>query len=501
MTPPTTPEIRGRLPLKSPLVARQVDGDLLLEDRASESKHRLNSVAGLIWQLCDGTNNSVTIAERVATVFDMEPAEVARDVDHTLAEFAELGLIQSPSGPSRETDVLLRCVRMAIGTEQAGPINDSLRNGFDWNYLVRIARFHGVVAPLHATLAARPPDEVPRDVLDRLRGHYEANGRGNRKLLCELLELLSLFDGAGVPAISLRGPIFSISVYGDLNAREFQDLDIFVPANQFARAKELLRARGYKALAARDTDASFESSDGAVSVDLQCALARPVWRFPISLDHLWDRLVPIRIGDSTVWQPRPADHALILSAHSAKHCWSSLKWIVDFAAFVGTHGNLDWGDVLERARSLGGERQLLLGLRLISDTLHVELPKETHRPIATDPSVAALANELAQQLFVMVNEPTHQGSYGHIRGGWLYIRTRERVRDKIPYALDLARYQLTHVKEFITPNVYDREMVSLPDSLAFLYYLVRPFRLARDLVVRLVEIPMMLKGRRQANRT
>jgi hypothetical protein len=75
------------------------------------------------------------------------------------------------------------------------------------------------------------------------------------------------------------------------------------------------------------------------------------------------------------------------------------------------------------------------------------------------------------------------------------------VRDKIPYALDLAWYQVTRLKEFVTPNMYDRVFVPLPDSLAFLYYVVRPFRLVRDLFVRFIDVSVIVKSRRQTNRT
>jgi hypothetical protein len=483
-------------PLKAPLVAREVDGDLVLHDRRSGSMHRLNAVAGFIWQLCDGVHDPAAITSEVAAVFGKRPADVAQEVDNVLARFTDIGLIYSTRSRGHETELLLRCVRTAIGTERARPISDLLGE-IDWNSLVQTALQHGVMPLLYRSLAANWREAVPTIVLDRLRSHYHENVRGNRALLRELLELLALFEACRIRALPLRGPVLAMSIYGDLTMRQFEDLDIFVPAAQIAGAKNMLTARGYKFRTLGDTDALADSSDGRVSVDLQWALAPGVWRFPIDLEQLWGRLVPVSLGNATVWQPNPADHALILCAHGAKHCWSSLKWIIDVAAFTRMHkSSLDWKATVDRARSLGGERQLLLAMRLAGDILDADVPVEVVRRITADPAVAALATELRQRLFVTVERPTHQGSYGFIEGGLLYIRTRERIRDKIPYAFELVRYPFKGLKDFITPNVHDRAVIALPKSLAFLYYLVRPLRLTGNISVRFMHRWWTLKVRR-----
>ena len=81
-------------PLKARIVGREIGGDLILHDDRGGSVHRLNSVAALIWQLCDGTRDSSAIASEVAALFEKSPADVAQDVDEILGRFTKSGLIQ-----------------------------------------------------------------------------------------------------------------------------------------------------------------------------------------------------------------------------------------------------------------------------------------------------------------------------------------------------------------------------------------------------------------------
>lgn len=80
-------------PRKAPIVGREIGGDLILHDDRSGSVHRLNSVAGLIWQLCDGTRAPRAITSEVAALFEKSPADVAPDVDAILTRFTESGLV------------------------------------------------------------------------------------------------------------------------------------------------------------------------------------------------------------------------------------------------------------------------------------------------------------------------------------------------------------------------------------------------------------------------
>jgi hypothetical protein len=55
-----------------------------------------------------------------------------------------------------------------------------------------------------------------------------------------------------------------------------------------------------------------------------------------------------------------------------------------------------------------------------------------------------------------------------VKAGWFHLKARERISDKIRYCLLLT----------LLPTAEDWALLPLPAALAFIYSLLRPFRLA-----------------------
>ncbi len=80
-------------PNKLDLTEREIDGDLLLHDPRTGSVHSLNLVAGLVWELCDGTRDPETITAEIASQFQKQPSTIANDISEVLQSFSERGCI------------------------------------------------------------------------------------------------------------------------------------------------------------------------------------------------------------------------------------------------------------------------------------------------------------------------------------------------------------------------------------------------------------------------
>ena len=80
---------------KSPgLVEQEVEGDIIVLDKAAGLIHQLNPTAGEIWRACDGQRNSDDIAALIAKQYDID-AEVAKsDVLSALQQLEEQDLIR-----------------------------------------------------------------------------------------------------------------------------------------------------------------------------------------------------------------------------------------------------------------------------------------------------------------------------------------------------------------------------------------------------------------------
>jgi hypothetical protein len=159
----------------------------------------------------------------------------------------------------------------------------------------------------------------------------------------------------------------------------------------------------------------------------------------------------------------PEDLLLVLCLHGFTHFWERLGWICDVAGLVDQRKDLDWQQVLENANALGMRRILLLGLVLATDLLDATLPLEIRKMGSGDAVVKRLAGQVQEELF-LVESP----SPGLLGGAILSLNMRERKRDKLRSCFRLIT----------TPRRYDWLAVSLPDPLFFLYYVIRPVRLA-----------------------
>jgi PqqD family protein of HPr-rel-A system len=70
-----------------------VDGELVILDRAAGYVHHLNPTASEIWEACDGRHSAADIAARLQERFNGATGTVLEDVETTLAQLDELGLL------------------------------------------------------------------------------------------------------------------------------------------------------------------------------------------------------------------------------------------------------------------------------------------------------------------------------------------------------------------------------------------------------------------------
>ena len=160
------------------------------------------------------------------------------------------------------------------------------------------------------------------------------------------------------------------------------------------------------------------------------------------------------------------DLLLVLCHHGVFHIWERLEWVAGVAELLRATRELDWSRVLARARELHCERALSIGLSLATDLLDAPLPREISATVEADPAARLLGQEALRRLFQEDVGPP--GLMEKIR---YHTLSAERPADRVSYILRLA----------VTPNQGDWAALTLPSSLFFLYYVLRPFRLAAEI--------------------
>jgi Uncharacterised nucleotidyltransferase len=378
-----------------------------------------------------------------------------------------------------EAELLIRCAQARRNSKTSAQIGALLRLGVQWEYLLGMADEHGMMPLLFWHLDDAPLELVPAAVLARLRGGFHRTARRNLFLTAKLIKLLNLLEAHELPAIPYKGPVLAASAYGNLALREFGDLDILVHKRDVPRAKDLLSAAGYQpqyrltptqesAFLRYNCEHAFVHEDDGCMVDLHWAITERFFSFPLDPECLWERLHRVPLGGSDVPTFSPEDLLLILCVHGSKNAWERLKYICDVAELIRTHRDMDWRRVVERAGRLGSQRMLFVGLLLARDLLEMPLPDEVSRKAHADPAVEALVRGIGERLFQRIDHSPRRFVEMPFRP--IHMKMRERLRDKVRY---LVRLAMTH-------TVGDWMALPLPKPFFFLYYVLRPIRLARN---------------------
>jgi len=380
-------------------------------------------------------------------------------------------------GPRPEVEALICAGQVGCESEKAARLWRLLQGEFDWDYLLSLARPHGMLPLLYRSVQTTCADAVTGDILDQLREHFQRTTQRNLFLTGELLKILGLFTAHQVSAIPFKGPTLAALAYGDVGLREFSDLDILIRKQDVSRAKELLVSCGYQpqvtltaaqeAAFLRSENALLFSRDDIQSiVELHWELTPRYLSSRLDQNHLWERLELTSPAGQGIFTLAPEHLLHFLCVHGAKHGWDCLGWICDVARLVNAHRGLDWGLVLAQARKQGDERMLLVGLSLAGDLLGAAVPATVSEAIEADSVAKALARMIYQRYLYSPDRPQ-----GIVELGLFHLKAKERLRDKVRYCLHAL----------ITPSVADWEFLPLPGALSFLYFLLRPIRLLRKM--------------------
>jgi hypothetical protein len=344
----------------------------------------------------------------------------------------------------------------------------------DWERLLYFGSGHGVVPLLYRSLNTIRPAGVPSSVMEQLRNQAQGIAGRNVLLAAELLALLDLMKASDVWAMPYKGPALACQVYGDLRLRSFIDLDILVRRIDVPKVRNLLVEIGYqpqlkmtagkqRAILRSECDEVFTGSDGRV-LEIHWAITPPFFSFPLQTDDLFARAITVELLGKKVLAPAPEDLLLILSVNGAKDMWNRLEFICRLAELLHRYPEIDWQNTFARARELGADRMLLLGLFLAHHLLGASLPADVLERVQRTRILWSMGNQVCERLFSRPEEMPTLLELTRFR-----LRSRERLRDRVTYCL----------KRALTPTHQDLESLTLPTSLEFLYPLVRPFRVIR----------------------
>jgi hypothetical protein len=373
----------------------------------------------------------------------------------------------APDTHDPEFALLLACARLELDAAQATQIAELLRRELDWQRLYLLADKHALRPFLFRHLGEGRHGRIPAEFEAKLWRHSEQLRRRNRQMEAEMLALVTLLHGAGIPALAHKGPVVAHRAYADADLREYGDLDLLLPRDSMRQARVLLEGVGY--LPKYALTPATEAAMLASSAQYHLMLAHREHGMLVELHWKTDSDYPVERSDAAGWWQSPSVQAigcgdvpclhedeflLALCLHGSKHYWASLHWLVDLAELLRKGRSYSWADNRERVRQLGAERRLALSFALARTAFDVELPTAISLRASGRAAVEGLASSII--------------------AGWARLdapplSARERLR--LDFALcDQSAQRIRHLsRTLFRPGVKEWSRWPLPRPLHFLY--------------------------------
>ena len=396
--------------------------------------------------------------------------------------------------PNNQTEALhfvIACCQSELSDEDIVLVCNVLHiQHIPYETLLILAHQHGVLPLVYKTLKKLYEEEylpyVPYTdtLITEAKDLYRAIAQKNMLMSAELIRIMKLFQANNIEALAFKGPALAQAAYGDITLRQYGDLDILIHRKDFRHIASLMQEKGYsphypieifagdKVMFEMNNDCPFYDRNRGLAVEIHWdffrKLALPTERF-----SPWENTETVMINGKDIRTLSSETHLLYHALHGAKHVWERLVWIVDIDRFIRSTPDLDWGKTIGMAKNMGAEKMFFSGLALAHNYFHTPLPDTIlHRcqTLKLEPFIAYVGSELSSE------NPASEDSLAKLSK---VIGLRDTLYSKT----------MTLLEFMFRPGINERRTVILPDSLFWLYWIIRPAGMAyRFIVCRMMKL-------------
>lgn len=370
-----------------------------------------------------------------------------------------------------ELKLILACLRITPNEQEAQRIKELSRTDIDWPQFLRWVDRHRVAPLVCQNISRHGDSSVPVSVKSALKCSFESHAHDSLANASELVRLYRLFQENGIRVIPLKGCVLALQVYGNIALRQSRDIDLLIDPDQVNSADLLLKTSYCRIVPSLDLSPAqrerflrffrhfnYQRKDGGQLIELH-------WR---ALSDQASRIMePGRLhsGGTSValaGTPLPAipllTNLLYLCGHGAVHFWYRLSWLTDLAEIVRQHPEIDWEEAAELARQENLMRPLALGMLLAHELLGAPMPEIIRTYAMRDRMVTSAARFSCR--YMLLPDPSDIPLAFKFQSAIAQFNFAPSFRNRLTI---LQNYFVR--TDFMT--------IGLPDSMFFLYYLLR----------------------------
>lgn len=299
--------------------------------------------------------------------------------------------------------------------------------------------------------------------------------------------IIKTFADSDIRALSLKGPILAMELYGNPALRYSRDLDLLVHEDDLETACERLESLGYTEeitvrnktpLRRRKLEKNGEEMHRVYTKDDICIELhwRLSFRIDESFDDLWEHSrTKVLLGQEIHYLGEYENLSYLIS-HAAGHGYHRLRWLLDIYELMKSTDSF-----FQKIYQYMEEQNIgmlvletVLVLYLIQNfniqqcsNSYFSIQREDNKVTAYYEDAIKKefrkAYKLAMAVYpILINDTVENGIAG-------------RKYNHLLPTLGRKKTIIRSVMAVLEPSKADLELIDLPDSLYFLYYIIRPF--------------------------
>ena len=370
---------------------------------------------------------------------------------------------------------------LSLATGAALPAVDA---NFDWNSFFAFVKKNRL-----ETLCAAAAEKLPEK--PEPLGKLQLQSRQLYEKTIQQIQLLAFLaqelHRAGIRVLSMKGPLLAAELYGDPALRHSNDLDLLVSEADFEKASQRLLALGFAEYTPpqlrsekqkkiqRDMGEDMHTifTKNGVIVELHWRIS---FRYPVSFESLWESREEKMLLGQPVFCLGKTENLIYLICHGAGHGFSRLRWLVDLYK-IFTEGEVNFAELYRAMEEKQAEAFLLETLILLyllpsfrmpgisNDYFKLRREEDLiyfsyHRDIQTAALRACQLTDLLEPLVLK-----NQDAAGIPERNYMQLLPVVGKRVTV----------FSYIYKLMQPKQAELERFHFPDSLFFLYYIVRPF--------------------------
>lgn len=392
---------------------------------------------------------------------------------------------------THELRIILACVGSESTLDQSADFRKVIPKNTDWQSVIEYAQHHRLIPLIYNHLNTHYSELVPIGVLDQFKKVNEQVVRQSLAQAAELKRIIPALNQNSIDAVILKGRALAKQLYGDISMRQSRDIDLLVRKSDVIKTDSILHDLGFNianlksglpldsALGRRfirgRPELDYISKSRSTFVDLHWHLSHSFHAFPVDMTKLWSKMRLVENEYGQVHELPLSMHFIFLCYHGAKHHWLRLHWLLDIAILIN-QGNLDWDYIIESAKQLGVLPAISLASILTNRFFNTPVPDLILQNSSLMDNGHKLTNLMIKDM----------------------IRNPADIENQIMPFMDFKRIKIGHRlqtrlehrfftwTDLIFPSETDYQSIKIPDFLFFLYFFIRPLRLAGKLIQRVL---------------